>query len=125
MRGLSHGKMDEALIPHNILSALWALKMTHKTQETPAKEGSFLITDNLYRRHVLVRQVRLLLDDEVAPTGTVRLNKVDRINCAALKAGIERLKDAFKGEWYLCQVLNIVVDENDHALIAQNAGYIV
>lgn len=105
--------------------ALWCLQMAHQTKIYPLQTGSLFATNKFYTRHVIDKQSKLLSGDESKILRTIRMNKVDAVNCPVLKDGIKKLENADRRKWLLVYVLDKESHQSTESPVAENCVYII
>ena len=83
--------------------------------------GRVAFLDNFYTRHVLARKLSSITNGNVKICGTVKFNNIHTLNKPLVKAAINVLQNADRGESIPTQAFN---NEKTGASVADNTGYV-
>lgn len=108
LRNIMSRKPDARLTSPHSASELCALQVAHGLQVEQTKEAGMVVMDNFYSQPDLREQIRKLTDDWVRILWTVRLNNLDLINRVNVKQAVEAMKDASRGNCYLCRTYLLI-----------------
>lgn len=117
--------MDVTLQKMESPSAIWCFKMEHQTKVYQSRNGCLLVTDNVYIRHVFLKQFLILTNGDVKMLGTIRMITVDAVNCPSLKDAIQSLEHASRERWLLVHVLEKEINGSTELQVEEKCGYVL